>query len=96
MLRDYWWLAFLYEGRIHIWRLSNVRNQQEANEKAMLKLGSGRLFYAFMNNNASETEAGKEARAWFVNNGAIAGNMAQEEVLNQSLRRASHIEKNIQ
>lgn len=96
MLHDYWWLAFLHEGRIHIWKLSGVRNQREADEKAMLKLGSGRLFYAFMNHNASETEAGKEARAWFVNNGAIEGNMDQEAVLNQSLRRASHIEKNLQ
>ena len=89
---EYWYLAFLYSG-IRVWRLENVHSQQEANNKAMIKLGSGRLFYAFSLNTKDMNEATKHARAWFVENGAIKDtSITQENALDQSLHRAGHKE----
>jgi hypothetical protein len=94
--REYWYLAFLHDDRIRVWRLENIHNQADANSKAMTKLGAGRLFYAFMLNTADMSDATAHARAWFVENGAIQDrNMTQGQVLDKSLHRASHIEKPI-
>lgn len=82
--QEYYYIAFLHDGRPKIWRLDDVSSLQEANKKGMERL-CGRPFYAFMLNTKDMSEATAHARAYFVNSG---------QDIDQSLRRASHTDIN--
>lgn len=64
--REYWYVAFVHQGVVWVWRLDDAHNQTEADRKAAMKL-NGKLFKAFKLNTKDMSEANAYGRALLLN-----------------------------
>ncbi len=78
--REYWFLAFVHNGRPVVWRLEDAKSAADANRKGAEKL-QGRFFKVFSTTNKDESEALKYARA------LLLEELGNPDVV---LRRAKH------